>query len=167
MNVFPALDQVTISGSNANVTPVLLGNAIATDIATGLPVTLNVTDPDSITINPAGDLVLVDQAGSELVILHAPGTTRQTVSRLSLPTQVEDTVWATSTKGPLLMVAATANTTYSIRTPFIVGRVFTETPNASSVPGLVRTVDVKAGFLTPVIIGFGKPTGLLFVPDRT
>jgi len=43
-NVFPALDSITLSNGKANLTPVLMGNASATDITTGAnnaKVTLN------------------------------------------------------------------------------------------------------------------------------
>ena len=61
-NVFPALDTVTLSGSNAVLTPVLMGNAKATDTISGQKVTLNLTDPDSLTVDNKGQLVLVSQA---------------------------------------------------------------------------------------------------------
>jgi len=165
VNVFPALDEVTFSGTSANVSPVLLGNITATDLTTSSTVTLNEVDPDSITIDPAGDLVLDNQGGSELVFVHAPGAAGQVVSRIPLPTQVDDTVWATSNKGVLFLADATANTIYTIRTKFVVGTVYTETPNDSSVTGMLATIDLKTGFLAPQIIGFKKPTGLLFVAE--
>ena len=165
VNVFPALDEVTFSGSTASVAPVLLGNATATDLTTSSTVTLNEVDPDSITIDPAGDLVLDNQAGSELVFVHAPGTAGQVVSRIPLPTQVDDTAWVTSAKGFLFVVDGKANTIYTIRTKFVVGTVYTETPDDSSVTGMLATIDLKTGFLAPQIIGFKKPTGLLFVAD--
>ena len=65
--------------------------------------------------------------------------------------------------GPLL-VDATANTIYSIKTAFTAGTVYTETPNDSTIPGILGTLDPSTGFLTPVIIGFGKPTGLIYLP---
>jgi hypothetical protein len=42
-NVFPALDEVSLSGTNVVLTPVLQGNATAIDVTSNLPVTLNVT----------------------------------------------------------------------------------------------------------------------------
>jgi len=44
------------------------------------------------------------------------------------------------------------------------GTVYTEAPGDSQVPGIVGTVRLSAGAITPVIIGFGNPTGLAFVP---
>jgi hypothetical protein len=162
----PALDELTLAGRKANVSPVLLGNATATDVASGATVTLNEIDPDSITIDPSGDLVLDNQAGSELVFIKNPGTASQSVSRLSLPTQVDDTVWATAAEGRLFVADATANTIYAVRSHFVPGTVFTETPDDSTVASLVGTIDLTTGKLSPQILGFQKATGLLFLADR-
>jgi hypothetical protein len=35
------------------------------------------------------------------------------------------------------------------------------------VVGFVGTVDMTTGFITPIVTGMGKPTGLIFVPDAT
>jgi hypothetical protein len=165
VNVFPAIDQVTITGTAATMTPVLYGNATATDTTTNATLTLNAVDPDSFTVDTAGNLVLVDQGGNELITVKNPGSVGQSVTRIPTATQFDDTVWATSTKGRLFLVDATSNTIYTIRTKFAVGTVYTETPNDSTVPGVFGTVDLTTGNLIPQIIGFGKPTGLLFVAD--
>jgi hypothetical protein len=165
VNVAPAIGKVTFNGTSAIVSPVLFGNASALDTTTNSPVTLNVVDPDSMTIDPAGNLVLVDQAGLELITVMAAGTSAQTVSRIPTATQLDDTVWVTSTRGRLFLVDGVANTIYLVHTTFKVGTVFTETPNDSSVPGMLGTLDLKTGNVIPAIIGFEKPTGLLFVAD--
>jgi hypothetical protein len=164
-NVFPAIDQVSITGNKASVTPVLLGNASALDLTTGATVTLNVNDPDSLSINPSGQLMLVDQGGSELVFIANPGTTTQSVTRVPTATQLDDTVFATSQEGELLVTDGVANTIYAVRSTFVPGTLFTETPNDSSVPGIIGTVDLTTGFVTPKIIGFQKPTGLIFIAE--
>src|SRR5262249_54655 len=56
-NTDPAVVQITLNGSMATITPVLLGNATATDVTTGKQVTLNLQDPDSMTVGPDGSLV--------------------------------------------------------------------------------------------------------------
>jgi hypothetical protein len=58
------------------------GNASATDIPTGNTVTLNLTDPDSMTIDLRGNIVLDSQADTELVFIRHPLTDEQTVGRL-------------------------------------------------------------------------------------
>lgn len=45
--------------------PVLYGNASSIDIPTGKTITLNLSDPDSLTIDGRGNIVLNSQADSE------------------------------------------------------------------------------------------------------
>ena len=87
-NVFPALVRASLSGSSVLVEPVLDGNATATDISTGAPVKLNLTDPDSLTIDPRGNIVLDSQADSELVFIRNPFTDEQKVGLLKLSSPV-------------------------------------------------------------------------------
>lgn len=164
VNVFPALDEVSFLGTNVILTPALAGNATAIDLTTAAPAMLDLVDPDSITIDPAGELVLVNQAGSELIFVGNPGLSSQKVSRLPVATQLDDTVWATSAEGQLLVVDGKTNTIYSVRADFVPGTVFTETPDDSSIASMVGTVNLKTGVLSPQILGFGKATGLLFIP---
>jgi hypothetical protein len=165
-NVFPAVDEVSFSGTNVVLTPVLMGNATAIDVTTNMPVTLNEVDPDSMTIDSAGDLVLVNQGGAEFVFIANPGTASQTVTRLATATQLEDTVWMPSADGELLLVDATTNTIYSVRGPFVPGAVYTQTPDDSSIASMLGTIDPTTGVVSPKILGFGKATGLLFVPNK-
>lgn len=165
-NVFPALDEVSFSGTNVALSPVLLGNASALDLTTNTPVTLNEVDPDSIAIDSSGNLVLVNQGGSEFVFIANPGTASQTVTRLATATQLEDPVWIPSADGELLVVDGATNTIYSVRTNFVPGTVYTETPDDSSIASMLGTINLTTGVVSPKIIGFGKATGLLFVPDQ-
>jgi len=165
-NTKPAVDQITLSGGKAVLKPVLMGNATATDTIKHAKVTLNLTDPDSLSTDSKGDLVLVSQADSELVFIANPGTAQQTVSVTPVGTQLDDTVWATSSKGRLLITDGTKNKTFWLSAPlgFQTGTVFTETPDDSGVVGMIGIVDSATGFITPIGIGFDKPSGLLFVP---
>lgn len=166
VNTGPVINRFTISGGAATMTPLLMGNAMATDIASGSKVALNEVDPDSLTIDPAGDLVLDNQGGSELVFLHHPGTSSQTVSRLQLGTQVDDSVWTTAPHGLLLVVDGKQNAIYAVTSQFVSNTIYTEAPGDSGVAGFVGTVDRSTGTISPVIIGLGSPTGLMFVPTR-
>jgi sugar lactone lactonase YvrE len=166
VNPFPAIDKITLSSGKVNLTPVLLGNATATDLIASAKTTLNEVDPDSMTVDSSGQLVLVNQAGSELVFLKNPGTPQQTVSRVPVGNQLDDTVWVTATQGRLLVSDGTTGNTYWISTThFVPGGVYTEAPDDSGVVGFVGAVDLKTGFITPVVIGFLKATGMLFVPN--
>jgi sugar lactone lactonase YvrE len=165
-NPFPAIDKITLSNGKVNLTPVLMGNATATDLIANSKTTLTEVDPDSMTVDSTGQLVLVNQAGSELVFLKNPGTPQQTVTRVPVGDQLDDTVWVTSTQGRLLVADGTSGNTYWISlTHFAPGAVYTEAPDDSGVVGFVGVIDLKTGFVTPVVIGFVKATGMLFVPN--
>ena len=163
-NVFPAVDKLTVTGTSATVTPVLMGNAKATDAIAGGTTTLNLTDPDSFTIDPAGDLVLVSQADSALITIANPGSPAQAVTKIAIGDQVDDTVWTTANSGRLFIVDAVKNAIYTVRWSGPKNIVFSEAPNDSGVASFVGTVDLATGFITPVITGLTKPTGLVFVP---
>jgi hypothetical protein len=162
-NKGPALVGVVLRGSKAIVKTVLKGNATATDIPTGNTVTLNLTDPDSLSITPSGDVLLVSQADSEIVFVHNAGLASQTVSRLLVGTQLDDTVYATKRAGLFYLADSKKDAIYLIRGPIKAGTLYTETPGDSGVAGFVGTVDTPTGTITPIITGFKSPTGLTFV----
>lgn len=164
-NVFPALDRITLSGSTAVLTPILMGNATATDTISGKQVTLNLTDPDSLSVDSKGQLVLVSQGDSELVFIKNPGTPQQTVSRTLVGNQLDDTVWSTSDHGRLLVTDGTSNAIYWLHVDSTAGTIYTQAPDDSGVVGFVGTVDLTTGFIRPGMIGFGKATGMAFIPD--
>ena len=169
INVFPAVDKVELKNGKAILTPILQGNTTATDLTTNQQVTLNLTDPDSMTVDNQGNLVLDSQADSELISLHNPGTLKQTVTRLPVGTQVDDTIWTPAKEGSMLVVDAKANTTYKVtidKTDFKPGTIYTEAPSDSMVASFVGTVDPKTGTISPAIIGLGSPTGLAFLPGE-
>ncbi|MBJ7608927.1 MAG: hypothetical protein JF887_05790 [Candidatus Dormibacteraeota bacterium] len=163
-NVFPAVDRITVSGTTATVTPVLMGNATATDTVAKADATLNLTDPDSFTVDPSGNLVLVSQADSALITIQNPGAANQAVLKTPIGNQEDDTVWTTSNSGRLFVVDAGKNAIYTIKWSGPKGTVFTEAPNDSGVAGFVGTIDTTTGFISPVSTGWTKPTGLMFVP---
>ena len=166
VNVFPAIDKITLSNGKVNLTPVLMGNATATDLIAKSKVQLNLIDPDSMAVDAKGQLVLVNQAGSQLVFLQNPGTPQQTVTSVPVGNQLDDTVWVTSSQGRLLVADGTSGNTYWISlTHFGSGVVYTQAPDDSGVVGFVGVVDLSTGFVTPVVIGFVKATGMLFVPN--
>ena len=165
VNIYPAIDKMTLSNGKVNLTPVLMGNATAMDLTTNKPTTLNEIDPDSMTVDSKGQLVLVNQAGNELVFLKNPGTPQQQVSRVPVGDALDDTVWATSTSGRLLVSDSSGNTVWISVPQFTPGTVYTEAPSDSGTAGFVGVVDLSTGIVTPVVIGFGSPSGMLFVPN--
>ena len=86
-------------GSTLHATPVLMSSTAATLLPANMPVTLNLTDPDSSAIDPNGSLVIDSQQDSELVFVKDVGTGSQTVDVLPLtlygnPWPVDDTRWS-------------------------------------------------------------------------
>jgi len=49
---------------------------------------------------------------------------------------------------------------------FVPGTTYTIAPSDSGVASFLGTVDLTTGIITPVLLGFTSPTGLLFVPDE-
>jgi sugar lactone lactonase YvrE len=168
VNVYPAVDQITLTGAMVTLKPILMGDATAMDLLSKSTVKLNEVDPDSMTVDPQGNLVVINQAGSELVFISNPGTAQQSVSRLQVGDQLDDTVFAPKA-GRLLVADGVSNTIYWIRGNFLANTtnryLYTEAPDDSGTAGFVGTIDPGTGIVTPEIIGFVHPTGMLYVPD--
>src|ERR1700675_2323407 len=73
-NTGPAIVSATLEGSFVNVKPVLGGDANAIDIPGDATIKLNLQDPDSMTLDPQGNIVLDSQADQELIIVSDPGS---------------------------------------------------------------------------------------------
>ncbi|HEY1421054.1 MAG TPA: hypothetical protein VGG90_10140 [Candidatus Dormibacteraeota bacterium] len=165
VNTNDAVDQITLNPDHTiTLTSVLKGNAAATNTNTGAATTLNLSDPDSLSTDGKGNLVLVSQGDSLLVTISNPGTTNTPVAALTVGTQPDDTVYP-SGMGRLLVVDA-GGTTYWISkdTAFAAGSIYTQAPNDSGVTNFVGTVNPTTGLITPLAIGFTKTTGMVFVP---
>src|SRR5579859_44851 len=87
-NTAPALDRLTVASGTATAAPLLMGNGKATDVATNQSITLNEVDPTRLAVTPAGDLMLINQAGSELVFVHRPTSAKPAISSLLTGTQL-------------------------------------------------------------------------------
>lgn len=164
----PGVDMMTLNSSTHTIslTPVLYDNAGAIDSISGNPVTLALTDPDSLSTDGKGDLVLVAQGDSQIVTIKHPGTLSQSVTVLTVGTQLDDTVYP-SGPGRLLVVDAGGSTYWiSKTTAFAPSSVYTQAPNDSGVTNFVGTVAPGTGFITPIAIGFTKATGMIFVPSE-
>jgi hypothetical protein len=162
-NTKQAIVKATLVGSRVAVTPVLLGNAIATDITSGHPIQVNLQDPDSMTTDPEGDLILDSQADAELIFVHHPGFTDQGVFHLALTSggisaQIDDTVLAYSSQGVILVSDRDGETVYSITAPF-----FGPSEAYSAGPTFVGRLNTHTGVLTPVVTGMVSPHGMTFI----
>jgi len=168
-NLSQAIVRGKISGKTVNVTEVLNASATAIDIPSDAPtMPLNLQDPDSMAFNQFGDLVLDSQADGELIIVHHLGATDQTVYHLGLSlngasTQVDDTIFATSTHGVILVSDRDAGSTgagivYAIsKNIFSPGAAYTATPNS------VGALDFDTGVITNVVTGLVSPHGMTFI----
>jgi hypothetical protein len=169
-NNAPAIVSVHFDGNQIRLEPVLEGNASAIDIPTGTKVTLNLQDPDSMTLDPLGNIVLDSQGDDELIIVSDPGSSNQRVLHLPLTyldktgaitaVEVDDTNFATSTQGFILFADKKLNAVYKVTAnAFAPGTAYTAADGAS----LVGTIDMTTGLITPVVTGLGSPGGLVFV----
>src|SRR6202047_2292286 len=138
--VAPTVVSLTLNpnGTTFDVAPVLAGNAQALDITpsvggspnptfnTSVPIVL--TDPDSLAVDPSGNLVLDSQADGKLVFIKNPGPS-QSVSVLSLTlyndkdgptTPVDDTrfVPAAGPTATFMLFTDASNTTYRVDAAF-------------------------------------------------
>jgi hypothetical protein len=170
-NVAPAIDKVTLSGGTATVSPVLMGNAQATLLTSaGLALTppqstnLNLTDPDSMTFDLQGNLVLVSQADNAILQIQNLGTPQQKVLETQVGTELDDTIWTTSGSGRLFVADGGRNAIYTLQWKGSRGTVITQAPNDSGVISFVGTVNMTTGQVLPIVTGFVKPTGMVFVP---
>ena len=173
-NAYPAIVEASITGTTISVTTTLMGNATATDVLTGNAVTLNLQDPDSMTLTPANDILLDSQGDSELILVHNPGQASQTNTLIPLSSpfgtpQVDDTLFIPASEGFILVSDTPANITYKIsKKRFVPGTAFTAGDGAADANGnfvgFVGALDLNFGDLRPVVTGFKDPHGLGFVP---
>lgn len=165
----PAIVRAWLNGDMVEVEPVLAGDASAIDIPTDTTVQLNLQDPDSMTLNPLGDLVLDSQADQQLIIVSHPGYKGQRALRLPLsymsssgvtPVEVDDTAFVTSSQGFILFADKTLNKVFALRkSAFSPGVAYTAADGGM----FVGTIDLSSGVITPVVTGLGNPGGLVFV----
>jgi hypothetical protein len=158
--------QLKLSGKVATVTEILAGNAQAFDTTTNTTVTLNLFDPDSMSADPAGDLVITDQAGAEVITVANPGTAQQSVRRAPTAVALDDTQWVPATNQRMYLADSAQNVIYAIDFPFVVGTVYTTSEDFDDdiVARWVGLWDQTTGKSLPVIIGTTKASGLVFGP---
>lgn len=172
VNVFPALVRARLANGNVMLEPVLNGNSAATDIGTGAAVTLNLTDPDSMTRDLKGDIVFTSQADSVLIFIRHPGAANQTVGRLDISSTatgpggalitIDDSAFTPRGAAYLLVTDIGGNAIYRIDRSgfgFEPGQAY----SASDTAGIVGTLNLDNGVLTPIVTGLASARGLQFV----
>lgn len=185
----PAIYKLTLnaSGSTYHLTPVMMGNATAHVInpsvagvtvdasgnaTLGNPLVPNgstnnpggLQDPDSMAIDPSGNLVLDSQADSELVFVSNPGGVNQAVTELFLtlytnPWPVDDTRWAPASSQSMLVTDTGAGLIYKVTA----ASGFTSGAMYSAGQGTVLQDNATTGAMTPIITGMTSPHGMLFL----
>jgi len=175
VNVFPALVRARLANGNVQLETVLYGNGTASDIGTGATVTLNLTDPDSMTRDLNGDIVFTSQADSVLIFVRHPGEGDQTVGQLDISSAatgpggalitIDDTTFAPPGAQYLLVTDVGGNTIYRIdRSDF--GFEPGQAYSASDTAGIVGTLNLDNGVVTPIVTGLVSGRGLQFVGGR-
>jgi hypothetical protein len=168
-NSGPAIVSAQLEGNLVAVKSVLAGEASAIDIPTDTPVTLNLQDPDSMTLDPLSNIVLDSQGDQELIIVSNPESSDQRVLRLPLtyltsagpaPVETDDTAFVTSSEGFLLFADKGLNAVYKIsKNAFVPGTAYT----AADGGPFVGALDMTTGVVTPIVTGVKNPGGMIFV----
>jgi hypothetical protein len=167
INIFPALVHATLQGDMVVVTPVLYGNANAVDISSGVVAPLNLTDPDSLTIDPRGNIVLNSQADAELVFIRNVSSNSRLVGLLKIhtaagPVTLDDTAFAPSPNAFMLFSDVGGDTIYRLDNKqfgFEPGTAY----STSDTAGIVGVLNLDNGVLTPIATGFISTRGAIFV----
>ena len=129
-------------------------------------------DPDSMTLDPAGELVLDNRSDDSLYIVRNSSATkpvlRVPLTLLASPVEVDDTIFTisltsgeSSTAGTIYITDTTANIIYTLSKPYFPSN---EVYTAANVVNDVGLVDLNTGVVTPVVTGFMGVHGLAFAP---
>ena len=131
-----------------------------------------VGDPDSMTLDPAGELVLDNRSDDSLYIVRDPKASNA-VLRVPLTlggtaVEVNDTIFTTSattnvssSAGTIFITDTTANAIYMLTKPYFPSN---EVYTAANVANVVGLVDLNTGVVTSIATGFKGLHGLAFSP---
>jgi hypothetical protein len=180
-NTAPAIVLLTLVGKKASLTGVLNGSASATNVTTGLTEKLNLQDPDSMIVDPLGELVMTSQGDGELIIVQHPGLSCKTKFVVPLTseaggstignTQLDDTVFTTQSAGELLVADKGLNAVYAITAPYFAASAYSAvsvfaTPTAANpIESFVGQTNLTTGFVAPIVTGMSDPGGMAFIPS--
>jgi hypothetical protein len=143
------------AGGPITTTPVVLSGAGS------------ITDPDSLTLTPTGNLLLDGEGDQALLSVTNPGAVTQAASLIPLtdPTgksvTVDDTRFAGTGPQRLLIADTSKNTVWSLSGAFTPGAAYT----AASGADFVGALNLTSGALSPVVTGLGSPHGMQFAPQ--
>ena len=129
-------------------------------------------DPDSMTLDPSGELVLDNRSDDSLYIMRGKGAPnpvlRVPLTLVGKPVEVNDTIFITSattdaasTAGVIYITDTTANVIYALTKAYFTSN---EVYTAANVANDVGLVNLNTGVVTPVVTGFQGVHGLAFSP---
>lgn len=175
INPGPSVVRVTLGADGkVSIEPAFPGASKIADMATGKMETLNLTDPDSITLAPSGDLVMTSLDDGELIYIHKTSATAAQGGVLHLlhDVKVDDTTFASGEKGFLLVADTAADTVWKIAAAkWPVGAAFSAmsgvdaTKTAKALTGYVGALNQKTGELKAIVANMDAPHGMIFVPQ--
>jgi hypothetical protein len=125
---------------------------------------LPVTDPDSLKLLPNGDLLLTGEADGAYVFVKDPGTTKQSVSFVNLPSgdTPDDAIMPSSRSGTFYISNQGDNDIISVKvTGLNTHDLYADIANQNE---LVQ-IDPTTGVVAPIVTGLNNPHGLAFVPS--
>ncbi|MBV8357188.1 MAG: hypothetical protein JO189_04525 [Deltaproteobacteria bacterium] len=159
--------------SNTQLTAFLAGDppSVLNVVTNKVETSDQIGDPDSMTLDPAGELVLDNRSDKSLYIARDPNAP-DPVLRVPLtlggtPVEVNDTIFTTSTfgesstAGTIFITDTTANIIYMLTKPYFPSN---EVYTAANVANVVGLVDLNTGVVTPIVFGFKGVHGLAFSP---
>jgi hypothetical protein len=181
-NTAPAIVSLTLEGTKAVLSGILNADASAINVTTGKTETLNLQDPDSMILDPLGELVMTSQGDGELIIVQHPGLSCQNALVVPLSsetggmtvgnTQLDDTVFTTESSGELLVADKALNAIYAITTPYFAAAAYSAVsvfamPSAPNpIESFVGQTNLTTGFVTPIVTGMSDPGGMAFIPSE-
>ncbi len=151
--------------SPLEIAGVLDSTFTGTNLATGLQASTTITDPDSLILDPNGDLVLTGEADQEIVFVQNPSAVNQSesfVALLGLDGNTisgfpDDTVFPTSTSGTFYISDTGANTVYALAANGLTpGSVYIDVGDEFG------QLNTSTGVVTPEFTGV-SPHGVIFV----
>lgn len=179
-NTAPAIVSLKLEGGKVLPKGILNGDASATNVTTGETERLNLQDPDSMILDPLGELVMTSQGDGELIIVRHPGLSCQKAFVVPLTsqaggptignTQLDDTVFTTQSAGELLVADKGLNAIYGIRAPYFgpaaysAVSVFATPTAANPIESFVGQTNLTTGFVAPIVTGMSDPGGMAFIP---
>jgi len=152
--------------SPLQISPILNSTFTGTNLATGLPTSVTITDSDSLKLTTTGVLALTGEADQKIAFISNPGTATQAETFLSLlgtnglaiSGNPDDTIFPNAADGFFYIADTGTNTVYRIAaTGLAPGSVYIDVGDEFGI------LDTTTGIVTTIFTGV-SPHGADFVP---